>query len=99
MSLKDAPEGWPIAPCSCGFPRHCGSGDGFCTSTERALRHWAASGKMPSMTEEQRFYCLSEIGQVEGYRREDYEHNSDRDLARGVLDAWTDYCRDKGLMP
>ncbi len=53
---------------------------------------------MPDMTAEQREFCLTEIGNVEGYRRADYEESDDADLASGVLSAWTDFCRDKGLL-
>jgi hypothetical protein len=50
------------------------------------------------MTPIQRDACLEEIAHVEGYDRADYAHVDDRDLARGVLSAWTDFCRDKGLL-
>lgn len=89
---------WPQANC-------CMADDGpaeehgcACPAEERALRGWQDGQKMPPMTPEQREYCLEQIGQVEGYRREDYEAEADPDLARGVLNAWTDYCRDKGLL-
>jgi hypothetical protein len=50
------------------------------------------------MTAEQRDWCLNEIASVEGYSRSDFEGECDGGLARGVLDAWRDYCRDKGLL-
>jgi hypothetical protein len=50
------------------------------------------------MTPEQREWCLNEIGQIEGYERDEHIPDSDADLARTVLHAWTDYCRDKGLL-
>lgn len=50
------------------------------------------------LTPEQREYCLSEINQVEGHSRADHEKDSDTDLARATIDAWADYCRDKGLL-
>lgn len=50
------------------------------------------------MTKEQREWCLNEIDQIEGYSRQHYEACSDDLLANGVLSAWVDYCRDKGLM-
>jgi hypothetical protein len=50
------------------------------------------------MTPSQRAWCLDEIGSVEGYKRADFEDYNDSDLARAVLHAWNDYCRDKGLL-
>jgi hypothetical protein len=50
------------------------------------------------MTPAQREECLEEIGRVEGYDPKDYAQLTDRDLARSVLHAWADYCRDKGLL-
>jgi hypothetical protein len=45
-----------------------------------------------------REWCLDEIDRVEGFRRRDYELLDDSELARGVLDAWLDFARDKGLL-
>lgn len=87
---------WPaIFRCFC-----MGSMDGcVCLPMERAMRAWKLKeGSMPPMTPEQREACLHEIGQVEGYSRADYESTDDATLAGGVIDAWTDYCRDKGLI-
>jgi hypothetical protein len=50
------------------------------------------------MTPEQREWCLEEIGSVEGYDRAEHVEDSDSDLASTVLCAWTDYCRDKGMI-
>lgn len=50
------------------------------------------------LTAAQREECLKEIESIEGYRREDYEGQTDDNIASGVLCAWTDYCRDKGLI-
>lgn len=50
------------------------------------------------MSEKQREWCLEEIDSVEGFRRADYAEAPDADLARGVLDAWLEYCRDKGMV-
>lgn len=81
-------------PCVCQMEGSC-----LCTSEERVLRMYGSrSPKLPPMTPEQREECLSEIGRVEGYDRRDYEKRDDSQLANGVLCAWTDYCRDKGLM-
>jgi hypothetical protein len=60
------------------------------------LRFVAAMDGLLSI--EQREWCLSEIDAVEGYSRWDYETASDSDVARATLGAWTDYCRDKGLL-
>lgn len=68
-----------------------------CGLTEKALRAWV-SGELPAMTPCQRLWCLNEIDSIEGYRRQDYETCTDALLANGVLSAWVDYCRDKGLM-
>lgn len=73
-------------PCVCGI-------------TERALRAWiSGSVHINEMTPEQREWCLSEIDSVEGYTRLAYEAADDSQLASGVLAAWQDYCRDKGLL-
>lgn len=69
-----------------------------CGETEKALRAWINNRAAAPMTKEQREWCLEEIDGVEGYERKTYENDSDAELAMGVLNAWTDYCRDKGLM-
>ncbi len=83
-------------------PPHCVCYDDdtscVCLDAERTLRAYIASVPMPPMTPEQREACLDEIGRVEGYDRADYATSTDADLARGVLAAWTDFCRDKGLL-
>lgn len=66
---------------------------------ERALRGWIRGEHKEPMTAEQREWCLGQIERVEGYKRTDYEASADADLAHAVLDAWTDFCRDKGLLP
>lgn len=83
-----------LAPekCLCGYGDCC-----VCPDTERALRH-AMETPHPFFSAEQRDWCLSEICKVEGYCRENYETAPDPQLARGVINAWTDYCRDKGLL-
>lgn len=88
---------WPVknAPCCYGSYGSCGC---VCTDMERAVRAWSGGADMPAMTAEQRTHCLDEIGRVEGYVRGEYESLADRDVASGVLSAWTDYCRDKGLL-
>jgi hypothetical protein len=68
-----------------------------CDRAERTLRCYIRGG-LPPMTPAQREECLAEIGSVEGYDRNDYEGVDDASLARGVLHAWTDFCRDTGLL-
>lgn len=86
---------WPRPDCCSPDLRDC-----ICPPEERALRGWkGAAQPMPPMTPEQREYCLSEIGQVEGHKRSDHETDSDGELAGAVIEAWTDYARDKGLLP
>ena len=69
-----------------------------CDPTERALRAWGWGIYDVPMTSEQREWALNEIGQVEGYNRADHEGDDDRMLARNVMSAWADFCRDKGLL-
>jgi hypothetical protein len=69
-----------------------------CGDAERTLRAYSASWPMPPMTAEVRAYCLHEIDRVEGYERANYAQSTDAELARGVLEAWTAFCRDKGLL-
>lgn len=92
-----------VAYCHC-FPEeeqaanergktHC-----VCGESEKALRGWSNGRITAPMTLEQREWCLTEIDNVEGRDRSDYEKATDGELARYVLDAWVDYCRDKGLI-
>ena len=67
----------------------------LCSLEERALRHCIA-GKA-TLTAEQHKYCHDQIVAVEGYSDSDTE-GSDADVANSVLRAWTDYCRDKGIL-
>lgn len=78
-------------PCACAMAE-C-----WCPPTEKVLRT-ILEGHDIVLNDEQREWCLSEIGRVEGYDRKDFEQGTSTDLARGVLDAWADYCRDKGLL-
>lgn len=81
-------------PCNPEEPEYCA-----CNSTERVLRLYSSGlTTMPALTPVQREECLVEIDRVESYLRKDYEVVSDQDLAKGVLHAMTDYCRDKGLL-
>ena len=83
---------FPEYPCACyDDPTQC-----VCGTQERALRNVIA-GKAPPMTAEQRAWCREEITRVEGYDETDAEGDDER-VARTVLSAWTDFCRDKGLL-
>jgi hypothetical protein len=81
-----------IDDCVCKWPDGC-----MCSAAEKALYQFNA-GTQPPMTKVQREECLKEIDQVEGYSRAEYENESDASLAIGVIYAWTDYARDKGLL-
>lgn len=85
---------WPVVQCCTGHEVLC-----ECGADERPLRAYARGDALPSMTVDQRDWCLQQIGQMEGYSVADYAHADDRVLASGVINAWTDYCRDKGLLP
>lgn len=94
MSSKiTIPNPPPTPTCPCYGP----GGNCVCGDDEIFLRGWVA-GVLPPMTPPQREWCLDEIAQVEGFSRKDYEEATDEMLARGVLSAWTSYCRDKGLI-
>jgi len=80
------------APC-CQGPEAEGCA---CAREERALRAIIA-GEYRQMTQAERDWCRDEIARVEGYSEKDAD-GSDVDVAHTVLSAWTDYCRDKGLL-
>lgn len=83
---------WPKVPCCMTY-----SDDAcVCGTEERYLREVCAGEG--GLTAPQREWCLSEIGRVEGWDRAEHETDSDKELARNVLSAWTDYARDKGLL-
>lgn len=67
-----------------------------CTHQERGLR--AVMAGAGPMTPEEREWCLAEIDRVEGHSRHTYQGTPDAEIARGVMDAWIDFCRDKGLL-
>lgn len=94
--MNEMPGKIPDAPCLCfdggPFDKDDDGPGCMCGISERALRAGVA------LTQEQREWCLNEIASVEGHSRKDWESENDADLGRGVLSAWTDYCRDKGLM-
>lgn len=89
--MTDEMPNLPDVPCQCATYA-LEEADCICGASERVLR----SG-IP-LTGEQREWCLNEIARVEGYDRKDYQECSDKDLGRAVLSAWTDYCRDQGMM-
>ncbi|MPR10151.1 hypothetical protein [Microvirga tunisiensis] len=80
--------------CQCGYGDLC-----VCPLKEAAMRAYASGSRtpLPAMNSEQRDWCLEEIGSVEGHDRKDHDYSTDQHLARAVLNAWTDYARDKGL--
>lgn len=85
-------------PCSC-YSDHDHGMSCPCGADERVLRAYISGlATLPPMTPEQREWCLNEIASVEGYDRKDYEPCGDAEMASGVLGAWVDYCRDKGLL-
>lgn len=49
------------------------------------------------MTPAEREWCMQEITRVEGFSPSDAE-GTDAEVASTVLNAWTTYCRDKGLL-
>lgn len=69
--------------CACGF------------TEERVLR--AVIGGLRPMTPEERAWCSDQIASVEGHEAPPADW-SDADVAREVLSAWVDYCRDKGML-
>jgi hypothetical protein len=87
MAGTEMPEPISRIGCVCGYGACCACGD-----TEAHLRAGAP------LTDEQREWCLNEIASVEGYERDDHVNEDDAQLGRSVLNAWTDYCRDKGLL-
>lgn len=101
--MNEMPNCPEVAHCHC-YPEqereanargttHC-----VCGESEKALRGWLNERIPTPMTAEQREWCLREIDSVEGFDRKDYYGTSDAVLAAGVLSAWQDYCRDKGLL-
>lgn len=88
--------------CGCGYadPKDPEMDGCVCPPVERALRGYMdRRTSLPGpMNPAQRAWCLQQIDRVEGYDRADYESADDSALARGVLNAWTDYARDKGAL-
>lgn len=98
----NAPFDPSAVPCTCeGFPDKDGKPSDACLcaqagGAERVLRYvMEVDGRL---SPGQREWCLSEIDGIEGFKRADYEKSSDADVARTTIDAWLDYCRDKGML-
>lgn len=88
---------WPAAECACLGPGYSDV-DCMCGRDERALRAFCR-GDLTEMTAAQREWCVNEVARVEGYSESDARQaGADGNLAQLVLNAWTDYCRDKGLL-
>lgn len=83
--------------CICDGQSAC-----VCTPGERTLRAYCDPNTTfrfeAPMTSEMRQECLDQIGMVEGFKREEYVDAPDALLANGVLHAWEEYCRDKGVL-
>ena len=88
----------PVPTVGCCDADMIADGHCACGPTERVLRAWMAERAPVPMTPEQREWALDQINQVEGFNRADHETETDGQLARTVISAWTDFCRDKGLM-
>lgn len=87
-----------IPNCPTGMRCQCYS-DGsncVCGLSELFLRAVSNTDNGLALSEAQREWCLNEIGRVEGYVRDEWTGVNDGLLANGVLNAWRDYCRDKG---
>lgn len=74
----------------------------ICDDTERSLRAWGAGTVPAAMTPEQRTWCIDQIrsaGDATDQPTDDeLATMGDAELARGVIFAWRDYARDKGLL-
>lgn len=93
--LPEERQVFPLLACACLASPHEDEVGCVCLREERYLRHVIA-GKQ-SLSQPQRDWCRDEIARVEGYTAADAE-GTDEDVARTVLAAWTDYCRDKGML-
>jgi hypothetical protein len=77
--------------CVCDMEGSC-----FCPDLERALRDNSGVGQ--TLSADEREWCLQEIASIEGHSRADFDGAPDGMVAHGVLCAWLDYARDKGLI-
>jgi hypothetical protein len=90
------PDMLPVYPCSCFDP-----GQGWacmCEPSEKALRWFSTKPSADLMTAEQRAWCRAQLASVEGHRADECNGSDDATLARSVIFAWRDYCRDKGML-
>lgn len=94
--MNEMPNLPAVAGCPC-FPEMEQDGC-VCGKTERVLRAWMCGKITQPMTPEQREYCYAELDSVEGHHRPISHMPTDVELAREVLAAWQDYCRDQGLI-
>jgi hypothetical protein len=71
-----------------------------CPNGEQVLRAYAyvEDTSLPLMNMDQHAWCVAQIESVEGHSADGHEPLTDRDLASGVLEAWADFARDKGLL-
>ena len=92
MLAKQPKIAWPTVECQCDV-QEC-----VCGTEERVLRAFIDRKVNLPMNSAQREWCLQELDSVEGFSRKDYTQSDDSQLARGVLDAWHEYCLDKGLL-
>lgn len=94
--MQEMPD-LPDVPCLCFDAGPPDDGPGcMCGASERVLRH-VLRGQI-ALTPEQRDWALKQIGAVEGYDSADYVGRADYEVAQGVMSAWLDYARDKGLL-
>lgn len=63
-----------------------------CGDSERALRAGV------DLTDAQREWCRSEVAKVEGFSAADCDGLDDAALGKLVIEVWTEFCRDKGLL-
>lgn len=94
--MKANPFDQVIVKCCCSVGEAVGC---QCGPIERVLRTYMNNpSELPPMNPTQREWCLLEIKSVEGYNSKEHETDTDAQLARTVLSAWMDYCRDKGML-
>lgn len=70
----------------------------MCPDAEKVLRMIVGDRSTKPLTEGEKKECFAEIDKVEGYSSADLAAGTDWQIANGVLCAWTDYARDKGLL-
>lgn len=88
----------PVPAVDCCDADMRADGHCACGPTERILRAWIDERLIVPMTPEQREWALDQINQVEGFERAEHETETDGQVARTVISAWADFCRDKGML-